>query len=78
MSRLRSLIFNLLQWKYIFRVLRAESVAATIKLQDGDEIFFGQRDGTIALPDPGFCNLQLAVARASQACGLPQTFADVM
>ena len=78
MSRFQFFIFNLPQLKYLFRVLQEESVAETIKLRDGDEIVFGQRDGTINLPDPSFCNLQLAVARASQACGLPGTFADVI
>jgi len=64
------------KWKYYFRVVRAEDVAATIKLDDGDEIEFGK--GTsgdiIALPNPWICNLHLAIARVFAASGAAEVF----
>jgi hypothetical protein len=42
-----------------------------MRLNDGDEIEFGKGDdeNTIELPDPRFCNLHLAIAWVSAACG---------
>jgi len=44
-----------------------------MRLQDGDEIvFFGgdpRRKVYVPLPNPRFCNLKLAIARAVHACG---------
>jgi len=66
------------QWKYYFRVVRPDDVAATIPLDDGDEIEFGCGDGgnEIALPDPRVCNLHLAVARVYAASGAAEAFDD--
>jgi len=64
------------KWKYYFRVVRAENKAATIKLDDGDEIEFGR--GTsgdiVALPNPLICNLHLAIARVFAASGAAEVF----
>lgn len=62
------------QWKYFYRTVRPDDVAGTIKLRDGDEIPFGQGNRTIDLPDPCICNVHLAVARASHACGASEIF----
>jgi hypothetical protein len=66
------------QCKYIFREIRTDEIASTITFKDGDEIIFGggSPDGQkvddgqiIAKPDPEYCNLKLALARAMHACG---------
>ena len=46
------------------------------KLTDGDEILFGTGAGgsRVPLPDPMICNLHLAVARVSHACGASEVF----
>jgi len=64
------------KWKYYFRIVRPEDVAATIPLNDGDEIEFGRGNGgeTIQLPDPPICNLHLAVARVFAASGAAEVF----
>lgn len=62
------------KWKYFYRTVRPDDVAGTIKLHDGDEISFGQGNPTIDLPDPCICNVHLAVARVSHACGASEIF----
>ena len=59
------------QWKYFFREIRTDEIAATITLRNGDEIIFqGGPDGqVINKPNPEYCNLKLAIARALHACG---------
>ena len=66
------------QCKYIFREIRTDEIASTITFKDGDEIIFGggspngqitDNDQIIAKPDPEYCNLKLALARAMHACG---------
>ena len=46
------------------------------KLADGEEIIFGRGvDGSdVPFPDPMICNLHLAVARVSHACGASEVF----
>jgi len=66
--------------KYIFRKLARS--AATIRRKDGDELTFNKgKYGTgIDGPDPEFCNLKLAIARALHACGaagiIAETYGD--
>jgi len=59
------------EYKYIFRVVRDEYVAASVRLEDGDEIVFreGENGQLIDAPDPSFCNLKLAIARVMYASG---------
>jgi hypothetical protein len=47
-----------------------------VKVQDGDEIKFGEgKDGDeIGSPDPNICNLHLAVAQVSAASGAAELF----
>ncbi|KAI9573805.1 hypothetical protein HD554DRAFT_2325537, partial [Boletus coccyginus] len=56
--------------KYIFRVV-GDGYAATVRLEDGDEIVFreGENGQIIDAPDPSFCNLKLAIARVMYASG---------
>lgn len=64
------------QTKYLFR--KVSSSAPTIRRRDGDEIFFsrGKNGAMVDGPDPGFCNLKLAVARAVHACGAAEVIDD--
>lgn len=59
------------QWKYIYRIVRPNHMSYFIKLKDGDEIPFGLgADGQrLDKPNPEYCNLKLALARALHACG---------
>ncbi|KAI9571790.1 hypothetical protein HD554DRAFT_2312089 [Boletus coccyginus] len=58
------------EYKYIFREVR-NRCAATVRLEDGDEIVFrkGENGQMIDSPDPSFCNLKLAIARVMYASG---------
>jgi hypothetical protein len=59
-----------------FRVVRDDTIPVVITLVDDTEIEFGKGEGgsTIALPDPQLCNLHLALARVSAACGASEVF----
>ena len=48
-----------------------DAFAATVRLEDGDEISFctGTDSQIIDAPDPMFCNLKLAIARVMYASG---------
>ena len=61
---------NSQRYRYIFRVVR-DRYAATVRLEDGDEIVFrkGEDGRVIDAPDPSFCNLKLAIARVMYASG---------
>jgi len=65
------------QWKYFFREVRLGYISATITLREGEEIIFGRgEDGPfIDKPDPLYCNLKLALARALNACGAADVIA---
>ncbi|KAI9571792.1 hypothetical protein HD554DRAFT_2036683 [Boletus coccyginus] len=58
------------EYKYIFREVRS-GCAATVRLEDGDEIVFrkGENGQMIDAPDPSFCNLKLAIAHVMYASG---------
>ncbi|KDQ64171.1 hypothetical protein JAAARDRAFT_74941 [Jaapia argillacea MUCL 33604] len=58
------------RWKYFFRDIR--NYAATVRLNDGDEIAFcnGKAGHIIDPPDPSFCNFKLALARIVHASGV--------
>ena len=60
-----------MQSRYIYRKVRNSS-AATMRLQDGDEIVFHGGNphlkDFVPLPNPQFCNLKLAIAWAMHAC----------
>ena len=64
------------QWRYYYRIVREDLVAPFIRLQDGDEIAFGNGIGgsAVTLPDPMICNLHLAIARVSSASGASEVF----
>jgi len=53
--------------------------AATVRLEDGDEIVFcnGENGQMIDAPDPSFCNLRLAIARVMYASGASGLIDDV-
>jgi len=68
------------QWKYYFREIRPEEVSHTITLRDGQEIIFGRGDPNgqvIDKPNPDYCNMKLAIARAMHACGAADIIADM-
>ena len=68
------------QWKYFFREVRPEEIAGTINLVEGQEIIFrgGPSDGEgIDKPDPEYCNIKLALARALNACGAADIIAEM-
>jgi hypothetical protein len=67
------------QWKYFFREVRLGYISATIKLGEGEEIVFGRGEGGqfIDKPNPMYCNLKLALARALDACGAADVIAEV-
>jgi len=47
-------------------------ISSTITLSDGQEIVFGRGDPNgqvIDKPNPEYCNIKLAIARAMHACG---------
>jgi hypothetical protein len=66
----------LVQWRYIYRRVRPDYISFFIKRQDGDEISFGKGEAgnIISLPNPKLCNLHLAIARVSYACGAAEIF----
>jgi hypothetical protein len=68
------------QWKYYFKVVRPRHISYFVKLKDGDEIVFGTGDGggSIELPNPHICNLQLAIARVSFASGAAEIFDQLL
>jgi len=58
------------EWRYFFHEVRSDEVSPTIKLTEWQEIIFGLGDtATLDKPNPEYCNLKLAVARAMNACG---------
>jgi hypothetical protein len=63
------------QYKYIYRKIRTRR-PATIGLNDGDEIVFGEgtKGHLLNLPEPAFCNLKLAIARVMHASGAAEIF----
>ena len=65
------------QIKYLYRKV-ASKFFATIRRRDGDEIFFnrGNNGNTIDRPDPEYCNLKLAIARAFHASGAADIIAE--
>ena len=71
---------TLSQWKYYFREIRPEDISYTISLRDGQEIIFGRGDPNgrvIDKPNPNYCNMKLAIARAINACGAADIIADM-
>ena len=62
---------------YTFR--EVGRVSATIGLNEGDHMTFGTgaHGGSIDEPDPDFCNLKLAIARALHACGAADIIAKI-
>ena len=71
---------TLSQWKYIFRIVRPKDVSSTIELKDGDEICFGcgPAEGSwIDKPNPDYCNIRLAIARALDACGAADVITEI-
>jgi len=68
------------QWKYFFQEVHPEEIAGTINLIEGQEIIFrrGPSDGeVIDKPDPEYCNIKLALARAMNACGAADIIAKM-
>jgi hypothetical protein len=60
------------QYEYIYReVVRDRIPIKFFEIEDGQEMSFGGGHSPmpIDLPDPGFCNLKLAVARVVHASG---------
>jgi hypothetical protein len=71
---------TLSQWKYYFREIRPAEISPTIKLSDGQEIIFGRGDPNgqvIDKPNPEYCNIKLAIARAMHACGAADIIAEM-
>jgi hypothetical protein len=71
---------TLQKWKYLFREIRSNEIGYFITLRDGDEIIFrrGHADGhVIDKPNPDYCNIKLAVARAMHACGAADIIAEM-
>jgi hypothetical protein len=66
------------QIKYLYRKVASTS-SATIRRHDGDEISFngGNNGDMIDGPDPEYCNLKLAIARALHACGAAEIIAEI-
>jgi len=65
--------------KYLFREIR-EGIAPTINLVEGQEIIFGNGDSdgeVIDKPNPEYCNIKLALARAMHACGAADIIAEM-
>ncbi|KAJ3569579.1 hypothetical protein NP233_g4960 [Leucocoprinus birnbaumii] len=68
------------QWKYYFREIRPDEISSTITLREGQEIIFGlgNPDGeVIDRPNPEYCNIKLALARAVHACGVADIIAEM-
>jgi len=64
----------------LFREIRSDEIPHFITLADGDEIIFrcGPADGHIIdKPNPDYCNIKLAVARAIHACGAADIIAEM-
>jgi len=64
----------------LFREIRSDEIPHFITLRDGDEIIFrrGPADGHIIdKPNPDYCNIKLAVARAMHACGAADIIAEM-
>jgi hypothetical protein len=72
-----SILFFFEQWEYVFRKVR--DYAATVPLDDGDEIVFCKGDAgqIVDPPDPAFCNLRLALARVMNASGASDIIAEL-
>ena len=71
---------TLSQCRYIFREIRPDGIADNIKLVDGQEITFrlGSPEGRMLdNPNPEYCNIKLALARALHACGAADVIDDV-
>ena len=71
---------TLLQWKYSFREIRPAEISPSITLSDGQEIIFGRGDPNgqvVDKPNPEYCNIKLAIARAMHACGVANIFAQM-
>jgi hypothetical protein len=72
--------FTLSQWRYYFREIRPTGISSTITLAEGDEITFhlGSPEGhMLDNPNPEYCNIKLALARALYACGAADVIDDV-
>jgi len=68
------------QWKYYFREIRPAEIPLTITLSDGQEIIFGRGNPNgrvIDKPNPEYCNIKLAIARAMHACGAADIIAGM-
>jgi hypothetical protein len=68
------------QWKYVFREVCPEEIAATINLIAGQEIVFhrGSSDGkAIDKPNQQYCDIKLAIARVMHACGAADIVAEM-
>jgi hypothetical protein len=63
----------------IYRYRKVASSSPTIRRRDGDEIFFngGLNGNMVDGPNPEFCNLKLAIARALHACGAANIIAEI-
>jgi hypothetical protein len=57
----------------------ASNSCGTISRRDGDELSFngGKNGDVIDGPDPEYCNLRLAIARALHACGAADIIAEM-
>jgi len=67
------------QWKYLYRIVHPKHTSFYIQLKDGDEIPFGLGEDSQHLdkPNPDYCNLKLALARALHACGAADVIAQL-
>ncbi|KAJ3560367.1 hypothetical protein NP233_g10882 [Leucocoprinus birnbaumii] len=68
------------QWKYYFREIRPNEISSSITLREGQEIIFGlgsPEGQVIDKPNPEYCNLKLALARAVHACGVADIIAEM-
>ena len=68
---------TLSQCRYFFREIRPNGISGTITLDDGDEITFGSEGRMVDNPNPDYCNIKLALARALHACGAADVIDDV-
>ncbi|KAK9364522.1 hypothetical protein V1509DRAFT_543347, partial [Lipomyces kononenkoae] len=58
--------------QYFLRILAQSIPSSVSRHMEGDELFFGQEPGQIALPSPLLCNIQLAVGRVLRASGVAE------
>jgi len=60
------------RYRYYYRIIKENWSHPLVRLSDGDELLFGSGGGlanTEYLPNPGYCNIKLAIGRVLQACG---------